>query len=133
MVVEFHIAGRPVAKERPRLGARGVYTPARTMHFERDVASAYLAAGGRKDETYSGPVAICVDVTRPMPSSWPQWRKRNPGRCTVGADGDNILKSICDGLQGVAYRNDAQADYLCVTKDWGDAWGVTVKVEMDDG
>ena len=132
MVVEFHIAGRPVAKERPRLGAHGVYTPARTMHFERDVASAYLAAGGRKDDTYSGPVAVCVQITRPMPSSWPRWRKREPGSCTVGSDCDNVLKSILDGLQGVAFKNDSQVDYACVTKEWGGEWGCSVKVEMDD-
>ena len=131
MRVEFTIPGKPVAKQRPRKGAQGrFYTPARTMRFEQDVATAYLAAGGVKQPDYIGEVSIHITLTRPYPASWPKWR-RNPLAATARPDADNLAKSVADGLNGVAYHDDAQVTYLSVSKEWGNDWSMRVIIETD--
>ena len=110
-----------------------VYTPAKTMNYERDVAGCYLAAGGLAQSTYEGPVQIHIELERPIPSSWKKYRRANPGPCTVGQDIDNVAKSILDGLKGVAYKSDSQVDYLSVSKEWGPTWAAYVTLETDDG
>jgi len=131
MRVDFTIPGQPVAKQRPRKGALGqFYTPARTMRYEKDVAAAYLAAGGPKHPDYIGPVEMSITLTRPYPTSWPKWR-RNPIAATAKPDVDNLAKSVADALNGIAYHDDAQVAYLSVSKEWGNDWSLRVIIETD--
>ena len=130
MRVDFTIPGKPVAKERPRKGALGqFYTPARTMRFEQDVATAYLAAGGVKRPDYIGEVSMHITLTRPYPTSWPKWRCA--GGATAKPDVDNLIKGLLAGLNGVAYHDDAQVTYLSVSKEWGTQWSVKVTIQTD--
>jgi len=131
MRVDFTIPGQPVAKQRPRKGALGqFYTPARTMRFEQDVATAYLDAGGVKRPDYIGPVDVWVTLTRPYPTSWPKWRHTSEA-ATAKPDVDNLAKSVIDALNGVAYHDDAQVAYLSVSKEWGNDWSLRVIIETD--
>jgi Holliday junction resolvase RusA-like endonuclease len=132
MRVDFTIPGKPVAKQRPRKGAQGrFYTPARTMRFEQDVATAYLAAGGPRRAIYCGPVDMHIALTRPRPTSWPKW-KSTVSNVTARPDADNLAKSVIDGLNGVAYHDDAQVTYLSVSKEWGTQWSVKVTIETEE-
>lgn len=86
----FTIPGQPVPKARPRLGKHGnVYTPRETREYERLVGWTAKASGMRPIE---GPVRVRV------------WVYGKKGR----KDADNCLKSVLDGLNGVAYRDDSQ-------------------------
>jgi Holliday junction resolvase RusA-like endonuclease len=100
------------------------------MRFEQDVATAYLAAGGVKQPDYIGEVSMHITLTRPYPTSWPKWR-RGPVAATARPDADNLAKGVADGLNGVAYHDDAQVTYLSVSKEWGNDWSMRVIIETD--
>ena len=99
-MIKLTIPGRPVPKDRPRLGLRGrkayVYTPAKTKEYEKLVGWVAKSAGCRPVE---GPVSVALSVYV-------------KGRL----DADNIAKSILDGLNGVAYEDDDQVVELVVRK-----------------
>ena len=94
----FFVPGRPVPKGRPRVTTRGTYTPKRTRAYERDVGLCALAAGVRP---LSGRVGLKVT-----------FRVRD-----ARADLDNLGKAILDGLNGVAYGDDAHVDTLLLVRE----------------
>ncbi len=109
MTFKFTVYGAPVPKERPRLiPARGnrrpmVITPKRTLDYEALVAASALEAGVT---AFEGNVHLSVVFYLPS-------HRR--------ADGDNLIKSVMDGLNGIAYADDSQVTCgtfrKCVDKD----------------
>lgn len=94
--IRFTIFGRPVSKQRPRIG-RGihVYIPKATREYEEMVAGYALVAKseGRKlvAELYDDFLEVDMDIfvsTRKIP------------------DADNVRKSILDAMQGIIYKDD---------------------------
>lgn len=95
MELSFVIPFPLVPKERPRLGRHGVYTPSRTIRFEKSVGMLALAA---------------------RPAGWPLDVRY---AVTIGAktraDVDNVSKSVFDaGNKGILWHDDSQVDYLLV-------------------
>ena len=77
-----------------------------------------------------GPVQVIVNAWWEWPKA--KQRKREPRECAWkenGADGDNILKAILDGCQGVCFRNDAQVALAQVSKRYC-AQGEAARVEV---
>ena len=120
-MTRFIVAGMPQGKARPRFNSatRAAYTPAATKAYENLTAWAYKTAGGK----YAAPgVLICLSVVAyyPIPvSASKQLRQQmESGRIVPHRkpDLDNICKSILDGLQGVAYNDDAQLVALTAQK-----------------
>jgi crossover junction endodeoxyribonuclease RusA len=94
--VKFIVPGDPVAWKRVGRDVRfgHSYLPNVVRRAERLVGLAYKAAGGKMIE---GPVTVsCAFYLG--------------GRCTEAhldpRDVDNLEKTVLDGLEGVAYRND---------------------------
>jgi crossover junction endodeoxyribonuclease RusA len=86
------ISGKPVPKGRPRFSKfGGVYTPKTTADYEKKIAAAWREKYGEK-RVIETDLRIHVDV----------YLKRY-----TTTDVDNFLKIAMDGLQGVAYENDA--------------------------
>lgn len=100
MAIKITIPGKPVPKERPRLGTRGrkafIYTPPATKEYEKAVGWEAKAQGC---QPMDGPVKVSLEVFV-------------RGRMDV----DNVAKSILDGLNGVAYEDDDQVVELLVKK-----------------
>ena len=96
----FTVEGVPRPKARARRGAGGRwYTPQATKAYEAAVGWAARAAGIRTP--YQG--AVRLEITLWLPD-----RRRR--------DVDNCAKSICDGLNGIAYLDDSQIIELTVRR-----------------
>jgi len=114
------IPGKPFAKQRPRFSrASGTaYTPAATVSFERVVQQ---LAALRIPAPLEGPVSITIYATFAPPPSWPKRKVEahlhRPH--TQRPDLDNIGKAIMDGLNRIAWADDAQVAEMMVRKVWG--------------
>lgn len=129
------VPGPPAAKGRGRAttvnGHARVFTPAKTRTREGIVAALAMDAM-RGRPPLPGPVAMTVEATMPIPRSWSKRRQAEAlsGRLlpTGKPDATNLGKLIEDGLNGIAYRDDAQIVDLRVTKAYGDEPGTVVTI-----
>lgn len=113
--MRFVIPGRPHGKRRPRVALRRgnrvvTYTPRETREYEERVAWEARAAAVTMID---GPVALRMWL-------YSKGRRR--------ADIDNAAKSIMDGLNGVAYRDDSQVVALHVYAMTGTPERVEVEI-----
>lgn len=101
---------KPKVKQRPRLGRRGrVFTPAQTLEFERQVREAYEGFCADK------PVSITISLYKEkFTVTVTECGTLEPS--PLRGDIDNYVKSILDGLNGVAYEDDRLVYKLQVTK-----------------
>jgi Holliday junction resolvase RusA-like endonuclease len=123
----FEVPGEPRGKGRPRAFAyrpkgkpflrAGLYADKKTITYEALVAASFAAAFPDWEPT-QGEVVLEVEAYLQIPLSAPKGKRaemladlRKPTR---KPDGPNILCAISDGLNGVAYRDDAQqTDSVC--------------------
>lgn len=111
--MEFIVEGDPQGKARPRFSQKSgtVYTPTKTVRYERLIRKAFLDAGGNAipSDCYVG---ITVDAYFQIPKSYTKGKRlacqHNINRPAKKPDIDNILKIVLDGLNGVAYADDKQ-------------------------
>ncbi|MGH8876945.1 MAG: RusA family crossover junction endodeoxyribonuclease [Stackebrandtia sp.] len=87
-------------KARPRVTARGTYTPLATAHAEAHIAWAFKAAA--RGHAIDPDGSFSVDVT---------FRGAHHS-----ADIDNLAKTVLDGLNGVCWADDRQVVELRAVK-----------------
>jgi Holliday junction resolvase RusA-like endonuclease len=131
-IVEFIVAGRPLAKGRVRFtGAGHAYTPERTVAYESQVALAAQAAmRGRPPDT--GPVAVWLHVYLPIAPSWPLKKQMAAElghlRPTGRPDLDNFAKTL-DALNHIVWADDSQIVELHVFKRYDQSPRLAVIVD----
>ena len=106
-VSSARIIGKIRGKGRPRVNTRThvAYTDQATAAAERDVAQQYGYQTHTRPD-WRGPVEIRLTVHKALVKSRP---KRDAGTPATGKpDLDNILKLVCDALNGVAWVDDSQ-------------------------
>jgi Holliday junction resolvase RusA-like endonuclease len=111
----FEVPGNPIPKGRPRLGKGHTYTPRRTQEAENVVRS---VAQLHEVIPIVGPILMHLDFFIPIPKQWAKAKVQSAMlgtiRPTTGADADNLGKMVMDGLQGIAFANDAQiVELIC--------------------
>lgn len=131
--IHFFVPGQPVGKARVRFTKTGrAYTPEKTRSYEAQVAhEAHLAMAG--SPLFDGPVGIVVTalmqapkkLTKELRQALAMDRAWHTGR----PDGDNLIKSACDGMNGVVFRDDAQVARCSFAKKYADTPGLHVYVE----
>ena len=84
------IPGNPRPKQRPRVVNGRAYTPRKTRQWENTVGWWWKSKQGPR---FDGPIAVKLDFY------YPTARR---------VDLDNLAKAALDGLQGVAFEDDAQ-------------------------
>lgn len=109
----FTVDGRPLPKERPRLGRNKTYTPSKTLTYEAEIGWAARVAMQQHGLTMTlEPVALQINVYH---------ADKNNG------DLDNIIKTILDGLNGVAYKDDKQVHAIFARAYWN---GIPPRIEV---
>ena len=136
MRAKFCIHGDPQGKGRPRFstvcGHVHTRTPDETVRYENLVKTEYRQQVGVKfpDDAM---LDVRIFAYYPIPKSASK-RKRQAMlekkiRPTKKPDWDNVGKVICDSLNGIAYRDDAQVVDSMVRKFYGEDPKVVVTIE----
>lgn len=121
--VTFTVPGVPQGKGRPRVGSIAgkarMFTPAKTVAYEGLIAHAAAAAlAGRP--LLEGAVDMVLAIECPVPSSWSGKKQRMAlaGELfpITKPDADNVVKAICDGCNGVLWKDDVQVVDLRLRK-----------------
>lgn len=111
-MTHFIIHGKPMGKQRPRMGRSGVYTPDETVNYENLVKYSYLEQVTKKERWHEGALEIRITAFYPIAQSHSKKKKTamEAGDIlpTVKPDVDNVTKIICDSLNGIAYADDKQ-------------------------
>lgn len=110
----LYVPGEPVAKARPRVGKGGrVYTPRKTQVHESKIREEWLE--NYEDEPTKNPVKISMTfyLTKPkkIPKDFPDTPQKRP-------DIDNLIKTVLDALNGLAYEDDKQIVKVSARKEW---------------
>lgn len=119
--IKLTIPGEPVAKGRPRVTKSGIaYTPAKTAGYENLVKMCYMEqAGGVRLE---GQIVCYMTAWFQIPASASKREKalmlEGTVRPTCRKDIDNIVKSVLDSLNGLAYYDDKQVVELHAHKKY---------------
>ncbi len=133
--VSFFVPGEAVGKGRPRVTTVGgharMFTPKKTANYETLIAmAAQQAMHGR--ELIPGPVLMELAIRMPVAASW---SKKKTAAALAGEvmptkkpDADNVLKAICDGINGIVFKDDVQVVNVSMSKRFGETPGVSVRV-----
>lgn len=121
--IRVYIEGKTVAKQRPIFGKGRVFTPKKTVDYERYVRDCYRSQTTEENRFLEGPIAINLISIRKIPKSSSAKQKEmmmnNEILPVKKPDLDNIAKSVLDALNGVAYNDDSQVVTLNLSKVYG--------------
>ena len=135
MKLTFSVPGPVKGKGRPRAtvtpgGHARMYTPADTANYENHIRACYLRQIGRM--TVAPPVVLEVVAQFAVPKSYSRKKAllcaQNITRPTCKPDADNILKAVADALNGVAYADDSAIVEMRVSKRYGAAPALYVRL-----
>ncbi|MDO5061880.1 MAG: RusA family crossover junction endodeoxyribonuclease [Peptostreptococcaceae bacterium] len=106
------IPGEPIAKARPRVCGNIAYTPAKTKNYETLIKEIYWGKHGQTIEQMDGMLRMHIRAYFPIPRSKSkkvqEQMHTNAIRPIKRPDIDNIVKSVSDALNKVAYTDDSQ-------------------------
>jgi len=126
--VYFIVEGEVVGKGRPRFTNRNgyvtAYTPKKTLDYEKKVREAYLEEYQPLRWVDKEPLEMIVNAYFEIPKSASKKARENMllnEYPTKKPDFDNILKSIADALNGMAYEDDCQIVSATVNKIWSES------------
>lgn len=132
-VPSIEVAAQPVAKPRPRVVNGHTYTPTQAREAEHRIREAWLQAG---HGLQTGPLRATVVVVLRRPAAHfgtgrngGSVRAAAPTWPTTRPDLDNYVKTVLDGLNGVAYADDGAVVELLARKQFGELakWEISVE------
>lgn len=137
--VYFEVPGEPFAKQRPRAARKGkfitIYTPRETKQYESKVEKAYKQIY-RYQEPLKGDLSVEIEGIFSIPKSISKnkYKEMINGNIphTKKPDCDNMGKICLDGLNGVAYLDDAQINNLCISKKYGENARVRITIKENN-
>ena len=134
-MIKFTIYGEPVAKGRAKFCVRGghaiAYTPAKTRDAEGDFRSQSLPY--RPKEIITGAISLSIVIYKAIPKSfskkWVAWAEAGEISPITRPDFDNYAKLVCDALNGIFWKDDAQIVDCRISKRYSNQPRVTVELE----
>ena len=139
MILYFTIPGTPKAKARARVSKSGFsFTPKPTKDYDVYVKECFLQKFP-EHIPITGVVRISIQCLFPRPKSHHRTGKYSnilkdtaPKLHTSRPDLDNIIKSITDGLNGIAFKDDSQIWKLEASKEYTDTLPKTTVIIIND-
>lgn len=135
--IKFLVPGVPVPKSRiPTNGGKFAFTPKKTVAYEGLVRHSYSEKYPDVEPT-SDLVELFVTFAFPIPAG--AKRKRGPDKIVPGdrhairPDLDNLIKSVLDGLNQVAFVDDKQVVGIHAIKIYGKVPGAIVSLRPATG
>lgn len=138
MSMMFVIDGDPVAKGRPkfRMTSKFVqtYTPAKTKKAEAHILDCFKASYPDFKTPLEGPIRLVVKFYMPVPASISK-KKQDALKLSSHLkrpDLDNLLKTVCDALNGYVWKDDSQIYLITAVKAYTDEQGPSTVVEINN-
>lgn len=140
--MRFEVLGKPQGKQRARVTTRGgyamAYTPEKTATYENLICLTYMSVkGSGQSPLWDVPLVVNITAYYEIPKSF---SKKRHGEALSGSllprvkpDMDNVVKVVCDALNGVAYRDDAQVVEIHARKLYGDTPKLVIEIEEFSG
>lgn len=137
MTISFTANIEPHGKQRARTVLRGgyihSYTPRETAEFERAIAWACKSACKGAQMPENAPLMVDMVFYMPIPqSAGKRLRERLASERVYhmkhSGDVDNMVKSVLDGLNSVAYKDDAQVAAIRAEKVYSEEPRVEVTI-----
>ena len=137
--IAFTVPGEPQGKGRAKIvrigGFSRMATPQKTVAYEGLVSmAAQQAMAGHPP--FVGACVVEVLAIFSLPKSATKRQRADAAigtfRPTKKPDADNVLKAVCDGMNGVVWNDDVQAVDVRTIKRYGDTPGVQVRVACLD-
>jgi len=121
--ISLTIPGEPKAKQRPKWFKHGTYTPEKTVSYESYIKELFAIKYPDFIPIESALTAhLWAGLTIPKSVS-----KKKEGMMKLGIikptkrpDVDNILKTVMDALEKLAYKNDSQIVRVVMDKDYSE-------------
>jgi Holliday junction resolvase RusA-like endonuclease len=135
-MIQFRYYGEIRGKGRPRFRNCGkfiqTYTDKDTQNYEMSIKEAYLQANQESYMNPETPLAMTLMVYQPIPKSVSKKKKQEmldgKIRPTKKPDIDNILKSVLDSLNQVAFHDDTQIVSVEVVKWYDETPRLVVRI-----
>lgn len=143
---EFEVPGKPVAKARPRKsrkdGISRIYTPQESLNFEQLVGFLFKSKYKSHIPT-KNPVKIKINSFFQLPKGVSQ-KKQNtvmrdfmvvndsPYPRAKKPDTDNLIKAVLDGLNQIAFYDDAQVFEITAGKYYAEKTSTVIEIRVYD-
>jgi len=119
----FCVPGKPQAKQRARVCKFGTYTPKETINYENLITMCFLDQI-KIDNPIESPIIIYITARFAPANSFSATKKRKMIvgniKHTQKPDLDNIIKTVKDALNKVAYKDDSQIYAIWAKKEYHD-------------
>lgn len=138
--IRYTIPGKPVPKQRPRIGKVGghaiAFTPPKTRSEEGAVRMFASAAMGG-EPPLEGPLEVDIFIYTSIPQSWSRKKqaaaRSGATRPTGKPDIDNTVKLQLDSVNHIVWNDDSQIVNLTAKKFYSDQPRVEVEVRQIGG
>lgn len=124
--IEFYVPGLPVAFARTGRNGKFSFTPKKQrsyMSILKDLA--YEAMGDR--DPFDVPLHIEMAISYTWPTSWSKKKRENPWKASR-PDLDNLMKLVCDAVNGIVWTDDALVCRASIEKFYDNKAGTRVTV-----
>ena len=135
--IAFTVFGEPCAKSRPRVTKSGhAYMPEKTVAYENLVKLTYMNEVGRplpygEQAQVHVEILACMSIPKSTPKKKRELMLLGFIRPTKKPDLDNIIKAVCDALNGLAFRDDSCVTSLKAIKKWDSVPKVVITIKVD--
>ena len=121
---------KPFSKERPRVTKNGTYMNPKYTAAKKALAELYKASQYRSIDFKGKAVSVEVMFCFAIPKSWSRKMKAKPDHRRIVKDIDNLVGSVMDALNNIAWIDDKDIISIIASKRYslgGDAIFLSIK------